>query len=83
MQDLRHQISIVATPQQVYAALTTPTGLAGWWTADAHAEQKIGGKAEYGFDRRGLSHDHQHTHADPGQLVNSRFEPSMPMRQDR
>jgi uncharacterized protein YndB with AHSA1/START domain len=40
MADLLHQIDIKASPQQVYAALTTPSGFAGWWTADAHAEQK-------------------------------------------
>jgi uncharacterized protein YndB with AHSA1/START domain len=53
MPDLRHQISIKATPQQVYTALTTPAGLAGWGTADAHMEEKVGGKAQFGFNKRG------------------------------
>jgi len=69
MPDLRHQISIKATPQQVYAALTTPTGLAGWWTADAHAEQRIGGKAEFGFNRRGAVYRMIISTLDPGKQV--------------
>jgi uncharacterized protein YndB with AHSA1/START domain len=28
-------------------------GLRGWWTADSKTEDKAGGKAEFGFDKRG------------------------------
>ena len=52
MAGLRHQIDIKASPEEVYAALTTHTGLANWWTADAHAEPHVGGKAEFGFNKR-------------------------------
>jgi len=52
--DLLHQIDIKASPQQVYAAFATSSGLASWWTTDAHAELKIGGKAEFGFNKRGV-----------------------------
>jgi uncharacterized protein YndB with AHSA1/START domain len=53
MPDLKHQIPINATPEKVYAALTTEKGLRGWWTADSKTEDRVGGKAEFGFDKRG------------------------------
>jgi uncharacterized protein YndB with AHSA1/START domain len=53
MADLRHQIEIKAAPAKVYAAIATQAGLAGWWTADSKTEDKVGGKAEFGFDKRG------------------------------
>ncbi len=52
MAELKHQIAIKSTPEKVYAALTTEIGLRQWWTADVKAEDKVGGKAEFGFDQR-------------------------------
>lgn len=52
MAELRHQIPINASPEKVYAAIATAAGLRGWWTADSAAEEKVGGKAEFGFDNR-------------------------------
>jgi uncharacterized protein YndB with AHSA1/START domain len=52
MAEIKHQISIDASPAKVYAALATQAGLRGWWTADAVAEEKVGGKAQFGFDTR-------------------------------
>jgi Activator of Hsp90 ATPase homolog 1-like protein len=52
MAELRHQIPINATPEKVYAALSTQAGLRGWWTVDATADEKVGGKADFGFDKR-------------------------------
>jgi len=54
MADLHHQIPINASPQKVYAALTTVRGLSGWWTADSKIDDKAGGTAEFGFDKRGV-----------------------------
>jgi uncharacterized protein YndB with AHSA1/START domain len=54
MVELKHQIPIDAAPDKVYAALATPAGLRGWWTADVRADTKVGGQAEFGFDRRGM-----------------------------
>ena len=54
MADLHHQIPINASPQKVYAALTTVKGLSGWWTADSKTDNKAGGKAEFGFDKGGV-----------------------------
>lgn len=52
MAELRHQIPINATPGKVYAALSTQAGLRGWWTADTTADEKVGGRADFGFDKR-------------------------------
>jgi uncharacterized protein YndB with AHSA1/START domain len=52
MAELKHQIPINAAPAKVYAALATSAGLRGWWTADAKADEKAGGQAEFGFDKR-------------------------------
>jgi uncharacterized protein YndB with AHSA1/START domain len=52
MADLRHQITISASADKVYTALATQAGLRGWWTADAVADEKTGGKAEFGFGKR-------------------------------
>jgi uncharacterized protein YndB with AHSA1/START domain len=52
MAELRHQIPINATPEKVFAALATQAGLRGWWTLDATADEKAGGNAEFGFDKR-------------------------------
>jgi uncharacterized protein YndB with AHSA1/START domain len=54
MAEIKHQIPIDATPDKVYAALATQAGLRGWWTADAKADERAGGKAEFGFDKRGM-----------------------------
>jgi uncharacterized protein YndB with AHSA1/START domain len=52
MAELRHQIPINSTQDKVYAAIATQAGLRGWWTADAKADEKVGGKAEFGFEKR-------------------------------
>ena len=54
MAEIKHQIPIQAPPEKVYAAIATQAGLRGWWTADTTADDKVGGKAEFGFDRRGM-----------------------------
>jgi uncharacterized protein YndB with AHSA1/START domain len=52
MAELKHQITIKAVPAKVYAAIVTPAGLRSWWTADTKIDEGVGGKAEFGFDRR-------------------------------
>ncbi len=54
MPDLHHSIFIQASPMKVYEAVSTEKGFQGWWTADTRAEPKVGGKAEFGFDNRGM-----------------------------
>jgi uncharacterized protein YndB with AHSA1/START domain len=52
MTDLRHRVRINAAPEKVYAAVATQAGMQGWWTRDTTLNAKVGGKAEFGFDRR-------------------------------
>jgi uncharacterized protein YndB with AHSA1/START domain len=52
MAEMKHQIPIDATPDKVYAALMTPVGLGSWWTADVEADDKVGGRAEFRFNKR-------------------------------
>lgn len=54
MADLKHQIPIDASPAKVYAAIATESGLRSWWTVDTKMNEKVGGKAEFGFDKRGM-----------------------------
>src|SRR6516164_6668807 len=63
MAEFKHQIPISAPAEKVYAALATSAGLKGWWTADSKADEKVAGKAEFGFDRRsvGFPDDHRET----------------------
>ena len=49
MADILHKITIAAPPEKVYAALTEPLGLAGWWTENVRAEPKVGSIARFRF----------------------------------
>jgi uncharacterized protein YndB with AHSA1/START domain len=69
MAEIKHQIPIKATPAKVYAALATQAGLRGWWTADSTADEKVGGKAEFGFDKRGMVFRMNIDKLDPGKHV--------------
>lgn len=69
MAQLKHQIPINAPPERVYAALATSAGLKGWWTADTKADEKVGGKAEFGFDKRGMVFRMTIDKLEPGKTV--------------
>jgi uncharacterized protein YndB with AHSA1/START domain len=49
---LHHLVPIKAPPEKVFAAIATQNGYRGWYTADSIVENKAGGKAEFGFDKR-------------------------------
>src|SRR5256884_1821479 len=46
---LMHTVSIDADANKIYEALSTTKGLASFWTADSHAEPKVGSVARFGF----------------------------------
>jgi len=54
MVGLHHQVPISASLAKVYAAVATTDGNRGWWTADSKVDARVGGKAEFGFDHRGM-----------------------------
>jgi uncharacterized protein YndB with AHSA1/START domain len=49
MVDIIHRIGIKSPAAQVYNALTTLEGLAGWWTEDVTGDARLGGKIEFSF----------------------------------
>jgi uncharacterized protein YndB with AHSA1/START domain len=49
MADIMHQLKIHASPERVYAAITTEDGIRQWWTRDATIEPRIGAAGEFGF----------------------------------
>jgi uncharacterized protein YndB with AHSA1/START domain len=69
MAEIKHQIPIKAAPEKVYAAIATERGLRGWWTADSAADEKVGGKVEFGFDKRRTVFRMDITQLDPGKGV--------------
>ncbi|MHC4459406.1 MAG: SRPBCC family protein [Planctomycetota bacterium] len=52
MADILHNITIEASSEIVFEALTTSEGLKGWWSADSEAEPKVGSLAVFGFFNR-------------------------------
>lgn len=49
MPDIIHRIGIKAPVAKVREALTTISGLAGWWTEETKGEAKVGGKITFTF----------------------------------
>lgn len=52
MADIMHRIAIRAPPEKVYDAVSTPTGLAGWWTTNVKGDGRPGSVADFGFADR-------------------------------
>lgn len=49
MPDIIHLLEIQATPDQVYAGVTTPSGLSAWWTRGAHGSARTGTSYQLDF----------------------------------
>jgi len=56
MPDILHRVGIKSSsPDNVYKALTTTEGLAGWWTTDTKGESnKVGGTVKFRFGANGF-----------------------------
>lgn len=68
MVDILHQMGVAgAAPKEVYDALTTLDGLAGWWTVDTAGETAPGGVIEFRFGPGGF--DMRVDELDEGRLV--------------
>lgn len=60
MADILHRVGVTRSPEDVYAALTTVDGLAGWWTRDTSGDEAEGGVLAFrfpvgGFDMKVLT----------------------------
>ena len=53
MPHIHHRVGIKASPESVYAALTTLEGLAGWWTPQTAGDPGKGGTIEFRFGEWG------------------------------
>ena len=49
MADIIHRVGIKASPAEVYEALATVEGVAGWWTKDTTGTSKPGGTVDVRF----------------------------------
>ena len=49
MNHYQQSLVIEASATEIYAALTTPQGLRGWWTADCDVETTVGGELRFRF----------------------------------
>ncbi len=55
MLDIRHEMGIrTDDPDEVFAALTTVEGLAGWWTTDTSGDGDVGGTLRFRFPSGGF-----------------------------
>jgi len=74
MVDIIHRIGIKASPAEVYGALSTVEGVAGWWTRETAGESKVGGVMTVRFFDHGAvtekgRMDLEVTRLDPGKEV--------------
>jgi uncharacterized protein YndB with AHSA1/START domain len=53
MVDILHRVGITAPRDAVYRALTTPEGLAAWWTNDTRGAGDPGGVLQFRFGEAG------------------------------
>ena len=53
MADILHRVGIKSSVDEVYKALTTREGLAGWWTEGTKGESKVGGVIQFRFSEGG------------------------------
>jgi uncharacterized protein YndB with AHSA1/START domain len=72
MFDILHRVGIKAPLNEVYKALATREGAAGWWTADTRGDSKVGGMLKFTFTADGKelgSFDVQVLDLAPGERV--------------
>ena len=50
MVDILHRVGIKSSPAEVYKALATREGVAGWWTNNTQGESKVGGALRFTFN---------------------------------
>lgn len=53
MVDILHRVGIKASLNDVYQALATREGAAGWWTTNTRGDSKVGGMLKFTFSSDG------------------------------
>ena len=54
MSDIVQELTIEATPENVFYALTLPDGITGWWSNHVTAEPVVGSLTEIRFENGGV-----------------------------
>ena len=54
MVDILHRVGVIASPDDVYTALTAPEKLADWWTTRSTGDREVGGVLQFRFERGGF-----------------------------
>lgn len=49
MDTILHAVEIDATPADVYRAIATADGIAGWWSTKVTADERVGGIVDFTF----------------------------------
>jgi uncharacterized protein YndB with AHSA1/START domain len=72
MVDILHRVGIKASLAEVYKALATREGLAGWWTTNTQGDSKVGAVLKFRFSSDGKEiggFDMKVLELEPGQRV--------------
>jgi uncharacterized protein YndB with AHSA1/START domain len=69
MPNIELNLSIRATPDKVYDAITKQEHLSKWWTADCSAEPKVGSKARFNFKKANFYNIMEITNLEPNKQV--------------
>jgi uncharacterized protein YndB with AHSA1/START domain len=54
MHDIVHELTIASPPEQVYDAVTTPEGIARWWSTDVTGSRAEGDELQVGFEQHAV-----------------------------
>lgn len=54
MTDILHRVGIRAPQHEVYRAIATTAGVAGWWTEETTGDSTVGGTVKVRFTDRGV-----------------------------
>ncbi len=76
MAEINHRVGIAGSAEDIYSALTTDAGLAGWWTTDTSGAGEVGSLIRFRFDGGGP--DFEVAELQAGRLVRWKHSGEMP-----
>ena len=76
MAEINHRVGIAGSAEEIYSALTTDAGLAGWWTTDTSGAGEVGSLIRFRFDGGGP--DFEVAELQAGRLVRWKHSGEMP-----
>ena len=82
MADILHKLTIKASAQQIYRAITEQQGLSSWWTTHCQASPTINSKAQFSFNQGNVCFNMQIKKLIPDQAVSWYCHGGVPEWQD-